>query len=105
MSLQDALKIVEKVVEQWIFMPRSQSALTTVVDAARLVADLPTPEDISEWVNSQPGVRADWFNPFHAQAALLAVGMGDKDWVVDWMTEPTRREKEWAAGSDGEPND
>ena len=52
-----------------------------IVEAARLVRDLPTPEEISEWVNSQPGLRADWFNPFHAQAVLLAVGLGDKEWV------------------------
>ena len=70
-----------------------------IIEAARLVAGLLSPEQISEWVNSQPGVRADWFNPFHAQAVLLAVGMGDKDWVG--MGDNTRPERERAAGSDG----
>ena len=98
-DLRDALKWLATAPDHELADEQNEAKLTAIEEAAGLVAHLPTPEEISEWVNSQPGVRADWFNPFHAQAVLLAVGMGDKDWVG--MGDDARPERERAAGSDG----
>ena len=75
-ELQDAIN-------QWVnHLSLNRDHLDLIVEAARRVADLPTPEEISEKVNAQSGVRDGWFNPFHAQAVLLTIGMGDKEWSV-----------------------
>ena len=80
-DLQDAIN-------QWVnHLSLNRDHLDLIVDAARRVANLPTPEEISENVNDQSGVRDGWFNPFHAQAVLLAIGMGDNGWSV--ITEVT----------------
>jgi alkylhydroperoxidase/carboxymuconolactone decarboxylase family protein YurZ len=68
----------------------TMQAILHVNEAARLVANLLTPEEISEIINSQT-VEDGWFNPFHAQAVLLTIGMGDKRWSRSIDTEREHR--------------